>query len=40
MPERLWRDPAVPSYGRAVVIAANPALNLIPGELIQVKFLD
>jgi multidrug resistance efflux pump len=40
MPERLWRDPAIPSYGRAVVIAANPALNLTPGELIQVKFLD
>jgi len=40
MPERLWRDPSVPSYGRAVVIAANPALNLTPGELIQVQFLD
>lgn len=40
LPERLWRDPSIPSYGRAVVIAAAPGLTLLPGELIQVDFLD
>lgn len=40
LPERLWRDPGIPAYGRAVVIAANPALNLTPGELLHVEFAD
>lgn len=40
LPQRLWTNPATPSYGRAVVIAANPALNLTPGELLRVRFLD
>lgn len=38
-PERLWRDPRVPDYGRAVVIAAAPGLGLVPGELVEVRFL-
>ena len=38
MPERLWRQPATPQYGRAVVIAAVPGLELLPGELINVRF--
>jgi multidrug resistance efflux pump len=40
LPERLWREPAVPDYGRAVVIAAVPNLPLSPGELLNVRFLD
>lgn len=40
LPPRLWRDPSIPSYGRAVVIAANPSLNLTPGELLRIRFLD
>jgi multidrug resistance efflux pump len=40
MPQRLWRDPAVPAYGRAVVIAPIPALDLQPGELLSVRFED
>ena len=39
-PQRLWRDPMVPDYGRAVVIAALPGLNLTPGELLHVRFAD
>ena len=39
LPQRLWRDPALPDYGRAVVIAAAPAMALTPGELVDVEFL-
>jgi len=38
LPERLWRDPRVPIYGRAVVIAPVPAMDLVPGELLDVRF--
>ena len=38
LPERLWRSPRVPDYGRAVVIAASPAMNLTPGQAVDVKF--
>ena len=37
LPERMWRAPAQPEYGRAVVIAAVPRLNLTPGELLSVR---
>lgn len=40
MPQRLWRNPRRPDYGRAVVIAAVPGMRLTPGELVNVKFLD
>ena len=40
LPQRLWSDPRVPSYGRAVVIAAYPGMNLSPGQLVEVKFLE
>jgi multidrug resistance efflux pump len=39
-PQRLWRDPRFPDYGRAIVIAGVPALDLVPGELVSVRFLD
>jgi len=38
-PQRLWRDGRTPTYGRAVVIAGVPALDLAPGELVSVRFL-
>jgi hypothetical protein len=38
LPQRLWSDPRFPDYGRAVVIAATPAMNLTPGEIVNVKF--
>lgn len=37
LPERMWRAPTAPEYGRAVVIAAVPSLNLTPGELLNVR---
>jgi HlyD family secretion protein len=37
LPERMWRAPAQPEYGRAVVIAAVPSLDLTPGELLNVR---
>jgi multidrug resistance efflux pump len=40
LPQRLWREPSVPEYGRAVVIASVPGLGLTPGELLSVKILD
>ena len=40
LPERLWIQPSLPQYGRAVVIAAVPELRLTPGELLSVKFLN
>jgi multidrug resistance efflux pump len=40
LPQRLWREPSTPEYGRAVVIAAVPGLKLTPGELLTVKILD
>jgi len=39
LPPRLWRNPRRPDYGRAVVIAAVPGMQLTPGELVNVKFL-
>jgi len=39
LPRRLWRDPRTPSYGRAVVIAGVPALDLTPGELVNIRLL-
>lgn len=40
IPERMWRAPAAPEYGRAVVIAAVPTLDLTPGELLNVRLID
>jgi len=39
LPLRLWRNPRVPDYGRAVVIAASPDMGLTPGQRVDVKFL-
>jgi len=39
LPPRLWRNPRVPDYGRAVVVAAAPGMQLTPGELVNVKLL-
>ena len=39
LPQRMWRDPRIPDYGRAVVIAGVPALELTPGELVHVRFV-
>jgi multidrug resistance efflux pump len=40
LPERLWRNPRIPDYGRAIVIAAAPGMKLTPGERVNVKILS
>ena len=37
LPQRLWRLPAIPEYGRPVVISGVSALKLTPGELVTVR---
>lgn len=37
MPERLWRTPNVPQYGRPLLIKIPPELKLIPGEMVGVR---
>jgi multidrug resistance efflux pump len=39
LPPRLWRNPRIPDYGRAVVVAAAPGMHLTPGELVNVKLI-
>jgi multidrug resistance efflux pump len=38
LPERFWRDARSPIYGRAVIIAPVAALDLAPGEILDVRF--
>ena len=40
LPQRLWRNPQIADYGRAVVIAPQAAMKLTPGETIEVRFLS
>ena len=40
LPPRLWRNPRVPDYGRAVVIAVSPDMGLTPGQRVDVRFLN
>lgn len=39
MPEQLWRNPAVPQWGRPIVIEIPDRLELIPGELVGIRTL-
>ena len=39
LPQRLWRSPTVPQWGRPVVIAVPAGLNLVPGEMVGVRGL-
>ncbi len=40
LPRRLWRDPAQPEYGRALVLSPPPGLSLVPGERLRVLRAD
>lgn len=40
LPQRLWRDPVVPEYGRPFVVAAVPGLKLTPGEVVTVRLIE
>jgi multidrug resistance efflux pump len=39
MPEQLWRNPAVPQWGRPIVIKIPERLELVSGELVAVGTL-
>jgi multidrug resistance efflux pump len=39
LPQRLWRSPTIPQWGRPVVIRVPPGLSLVPGELVGVRGL-
>lgn len=39
IPERLWANPAIPQWGRPIVIAIHPELNLVSGEMVRIRAL-
>ncbi len=39
MPERLWRNPNIPQWGRPVVIDVPEGLELVPGEMVGIRKL-
>jgi multidrug resistance efflux pump len=39
MPQRLWRNPSTPQWGRPVLIEIPPRLTLVPGELVGIRRL-
>lgn len=39
MPERLWRNPNIQQWGRAVVIKSPPDLKLLPGQTVGIRGL-
>lgn len=39
MPQRLWRSPSIPQWGRPVLIGIPRELDLIPGELVGIRGL-
>lgn len=39
MPERLWRNPNIPQWGRPIVIEIPERLELISGELVGIRTL-
>ncbi|MHC4824862.1 MAG: HlyD family efflux transporter periplasmic adaptor subunit, partial [Planctomycetota bacterium] len=40
IPAALWRDPAVPEYGRAARLSPMPELELVPGAPVQVSISE
>jgi multidrug resistance efflux pump len=39
LPQRLWRNPNFPQWGRPMLIDIPPGLKLIPGELVGIRGL-
>jgi multidrug resistance efflux pump len=39
IPERLWRNPNIPQWGRPVVIEVPEGLELVPGEMVGIRIL-
>ena len=40
MPIRLWRNPAIPQWGRPILIDIPPGLKLVPGEVVGIRGLE
>ena len=40
LPQVLWRDPAIPEFGRAAKVSPVPDLGLVPGEPVQVALIE
>ncbi|MBN1764288.1 MAG: HlyD family efflux transporter periplasmic adaptor subunit [Sedimentisphaerales bacterium] len=36
-PDRLWKNPSVPEWGRPVIIPIHPDMQLIPNELVGIR---
>jgi multidrug resistance efflux pump len=39
IPQRLWRNPNLPQWGRPVLVAIPPRFVLVPGEIVGVRVL-
>jgi len=39
LPQRLWRNPNVPQWGRPVIIKVPPQFRILPGEVVGVRGL-
>jgi hypothetical protein len=39
MPQRLWRNPTIPQWGRPVLIDIPPGMTLVPGEMVGIRGL-
>ncbi|MCK4294395.1 MAG: HlyD family efflux transporter periplasmic adaptor subunit [Planctomycetes bacterium] len=39
IPTRLWRNPAIPEWGRPIRITIPPGLDLIPGEVVGIRVM-
>jgi len=39
MPQRLWRNPNFPQWGRPMLIEIPPGMKLIPGEMVGIRGL-
>jgi len=39
MPPRLWRNPAIPQWGRPFLVKVPPQMKLIPGEQVGIRRL-
>lgn len=39
MPQRLWRNPTIPQWGRPVLINVPLGLSLVPGEIVGIRGL-
>ncbi len=39
MPQRLWKAPDIPEWGRPMLITIPPGLKLMPGELVGIRGL-